>query len=92
MNDIEPFDLSDKDKKSEDFCQGWDVGIDALEALSELVANEDAQYESMLLMGALAVFLNCIYKSIEADDADQMIRNAMEFSRTADHEPDGTVH
>jgi len=86
---------SDKDQKAEDFSSGWDVGVDALEELSNLVEKNKAKYEGMLLMGALAVFLECIYKAVGADDADEMIQNAMEFSRNMDHgeiETEGTMH
>lgn len=77
----------------EDFSDGWDVGVDALEMLANLVSeSKEERNEGMLLMGVLAVFLDCIYRACDPDDADEMLQNAMKFSRDTDHEPDGTVH
>lgn len=76
-----------------DFAHGYDMGVDALEAISKGVKSGAADHEPLVMVGLLSVILECAYRSCpDPENVSEMLSIANNFARTAAELPDETIH
>ena len=70
-----------------DFNQGYQLGIDTLEQLTEKVEQDTVEHEPLILLGIITVLLECAFRSLPVESVDEMVEIAKELAESAAEEP-----
>lgn len=86
-----------KDKETvttehKDFTEGYSMGINTLEKLTEKVDEDEVEYEPLLLLGILTVLIECAYRSMPTDQVDELVEIAQDLAEAAADEPMKHLH
>ena len=75
-----------------DFTEGYSMGINTLEKLTEKVDESEVEYEPLLLLGILTVLIECAYRSMPDDQVDELVEIAQDLAESAADEPMKHLH
>ncbi len=75
-----------------DFTEGYSMGINTLEKLTEKVDEDEVEYEPLLLLGILTVLIECAYRSMPDDQVDELVEIAQDLAESAADEPMKHLH
>ena len=75
-----------------DFTEGYSMGINTLEKLTEKVDEDEVEYEPLLLLGILTVLIECAYRSMPNDQVDELVEIAQDLAESAADEPMKHLH
>lgn len=75
-----------------DFTEGYSMGINTLEKLTEKVDEDEVEYEPLLLLGILTVLIECAYRSMPDDQVDELVEIAQDLAESAADEPMNHLH
>ncbi len=75
-----------------DFTEGYSMGINTLEKLTEKVDEDEVEYEPLLLLGILTVLIECAYRSMPDDQVDERVEIAQDLAEYAADEPMKHLH